>query len=97
MSQGLYRIELRPSAARDIRKLDKSTQKKVVIAIEKLAAEPRPSGVKKLAGEDKLYRIKVGKDHRVVYQIEDSRLIVLVLAAGNRKDIYRLLTSRQGG
>jgi len=97
MSQSLYKIELRPSAARDIRRLDKSTQKKVVIAIEKLAAEPRPSGVKNPAGEDKLYRIRVGKDHRVVYQIEDSRLIVLVLAPGNRKDTYRSLASRQGG
>jgi mRNA interferase RelE/StbE len=97
MSESAYKIELRPGAARDIRRLDKSTQIKIVGAIERLSAEPRPSGVKKLAGEDKLYRIKIGKDHRVVYQIEDNLLIVLVLAAGNRKDIYRSLTSRQGG
>jgi mRNA interferase RelE/StbE len=93
----VYKIEVRPSAAKEIRRLDKSTQKKVVGALEGLSAEPRPNGVKKLAGRNDLYRIKVGKDYRIVYQIEDDQLIVLVLAAGNRKDIYRSLTSRQGG
>jgi mRNA interferase RelE/StbE len=93
MSQNTYKIELRPAAVRDIRKLDKSTQKKAVAAIEMLAAEPRPSGVKKLEGKEKLYRIRVGKDYRIVYRIEDAKLIVLVLAIGNRKDIYRSLVS----
>lgn len=97
MSQGTYRVELRPAATRDIRKLDKSTQKRVVAAIEGLAAEPRPIGVKKLESEDKLYRIKVGKDHRIVYRLEDNQLLVLVLAIGNRKDVYRSLTTGRGG
>jgi mRNA interferase RelE/StbE len=97
MNQSTYKVELRPAAAREIRKLDRSTQKKVVVAIERLATEPRPSGVKKLEGEDKLYRIKVGKDHRIVYRIEDNQLIVLVVAIGNRKDIYRSLMSGRGG
>lgn len=93
MSQSTYGVELRSAAVRDIRRLDKSIQKRLVVALERLAAEPRPIGVKKLERENKLYRIKVGKDHRIVYRIEDDQLIVLVLAGGNRKDIYRSLTS----
>ena len=53
-----------------------------------LAKEPRPKGVKKLSGADDLYRIRVG-DYRVVYQIRDDRLIVLVVRIGHRKDVYR--------
>ncbi len=53
-----------------------------------LAVNPRPKGVKKLSGLDDLYRIRVG-DYRIVYQIHDDRLIVLVVRIGHRKDVYR--------
>jgi mRNA interferase RelE/StbE len=61
MSQSTYKVELRPAAARDVRKPDKTTQKKVVVAIERLATEPRPSGVKKLEGEDNSTESKLAK------------------------------------
>jgi len=53
-----------------------------------LAKEPRPKGVNRLTGAADLYRIRVG-DYRVVYQIQDNRLIVLVVRIGHRKDVYR--------
>ena len=53
-----------------------------------LGQEPRPHGVRKLSGEEELYRIRVG-DYRVIYAIEDDALIVLVVAVGDRRDIYR--------
>jgi mRNA interferase RelE/StbE len=53
-----------------------------------LGKEPRPKGVKKLAGAEDLYRIRVG-DYRVVFQIQDDRLMVLVVRIGHRKDAYR--------
>ena len=56
--------------------------------MDALAANPRPKGVKKLSGPDDLYRIRVG-DYRIVYQIHDDRLIVLVVRIGHRKDVYR--------
>ncbi len=56
--------------------------------MDALAANPRPKGVKKLTGLDNLYRIRAG-DYRIVYQIRDDRLIVLVVRIGHRKDVYR--------
>ena len=53
-----------------------------------LQYNPRPPGVKKLAGENDLYRIREG-DYRIIYTIEDKELIVLVVKIGDRKEIYR--------
>lgn len=53
-----------------------------------LADDPRPTGVVKLAGDDNLWRIRIG-NYRVVYEIYDDQLIVLVLRVAHRKDIYR--------
>jgi mRNA-degrading endonuclease RelE of RelBE toxin-antitoxin system len=52
-----------------------------------LTANPRPQGVKKLAGEDNLHRIREG-DYRIIYTIRDKELIVLVVKIGDRKEIY---------
>ncbi|MBI4859577.1 MAG: type II toxin-antitoxin system RelE/ParE family toxin [Candidatus Riflebacteria bacterium] len=56
--------------------------------IDGLSQNPRPPGVKKLAGEEHLCRIRVG-DHRVVHEIQDDRLLVLVVRIGHRRDVYR--------
>jgi mRNA interferase RelE/StbE len=53
-----------------------------------LADQPRPAGVKKLQGLEDTYRIRVG-NFRVLYQIFDVKLVVLVIDVGDRKDIYR--------
>jgi mRNA interferase RelE/StbE len=55
--------------------------------IYSLEIAPRPSGCKKLKGGEGLYRIRVG-DYRVIYEIEDAKLVVVVVKIGNRKDIY---------
>ena len=57
-------------------------------AIDGLAVDARPMGCVKLAGEPDLYRIRVG-DYRVVYQVNDKVLTVLVTSIGHRRDIYR--------
>jgi mRNA interferase RelE/StbE len=57
-------------------------------AIDELAENARPSGCVKLAGEPDLYRIRVG-DYRIIYQVNDPELTVLVLAIGHRREIYR--------
>jgi mRNA interferase RelE/StbE len=62
--------------------------KKAYTKIDALAKNPRPSGMKKLEGEDNLYRIGVG-DYHIIYQIEDDKLIVLVVKIGDRKEIYK--------
>ena len=84
----VYTVELRPSARRELLKLARHDQLRLIRAMDALAANPRPKGVKKLTGPDDLYRIRVG-DYRIVYQIHDDRLIVLVVRIGHRKDVYR--------
>lgn len=84
----MYTVELRPSARRELLKLPRPDQRRLIRAMDALADNPRPRGIKKLAGPDDLYRIRVG-DYRVVYTIQDDRLIVLVVRIGHRKDVYR--------
>ena len=57
-------------------------------AILALAENPRPPGCLKLSGEESLWRIRVG-DYRVVYQVQDAVLLVLVVKLGHRREIYR--------
>ena len=82
-----YRIEVAPAAVRQLRKLDRVAQRRVQAAIELLASKPRPSGAKKLVGGDGEWRVRTG-DYRIVYEIHDSVLLILVVAVGHRRDIY---------
>ena len=83
-----YRIAFRPAAERSFLKLSVSVRTRLQPQIEALAVEPRPPGVRKLAGSRDRWRIRVG-DFRVIYEIHDDVLLVLVLTIGHRKDVYR--------
>lgn len=83
-----YTVHFKPSADRQLQRLPLSVQKRVVGEVSALAENPRPAGVVKLVGDDNLWRIRIG-DYRVVYEIHDNRLIVLVLRVAQRKDVYR--------
>jgi mRNA interferase RelE/StbE len=82
-----YRIEVAPAALRQFRKLDRAAQRRVQAAIELLATEPRPSGAKKLVDGNGEWRVRTG-DYRIVYEIQDNVLLILVAAVGHRRDIY---------
>jgi len=84
----MYRVEFGRRAARDFRRLSTDIQRRIDSAIQGLANDPRPPGCKKLAGEDSLWRIRVG-DYRIVYQVQDDALLVIVLKVGHRREIYR--------
>ena len=83
-----YAISFRPSADRQLAKLPQDVQRRIVAVVDALADAPRPLGVVKIAGDDNLWRIRVG-DYRVVYEIHDDRLMVLVIRVAHRKDVYR--------
>jgi mRNA interferase RelE/StbE len=83
-----YSVELAPAAARQLHKLDLSARRQVQGAIELLSHEPRPSGAKRLVGGVGEWRVRTG-DYRVVYEIHDQVLLVLVVAVGHRREIYR--------
>jgi mRNA interferase RelE/StbE len=82
-----YRVELAPAALRQIRKLDPSAKRRVQAAIELLARQPRPQGATRLVGGEGEWRVRTG-DYRIIYEIQDDVLLVLVVAVGHRRDIY---------
>jgi len=84
----VYRIEISPRAAREIRALPRQLQVRISARLTALANDPRPPGTKLLSGEEGLYRIRVG-DYRVVYAVEDDVLLVLVVKVGHRRDVYQ--------
>jgi mRNA interferase RelE/StbE len=83
-----YSLRIKPSAAREIDGIGRgSDRRRVVERIERLASEPRPRGCVKLAREG-FYRVRQGR-YRIVYEVRDAELIVLVISVGDRRDVYR--------
>jgi mRNA interferase RelE/StbE len=83
-----YLVEIARSAAKDLRRIDREWIPRIVAAIETLEADPRPAGSKKLVGSDRTYRLRIG-DYRVIYDIHNDTLIVLVVRIRHRRDAYR--------
>jgi mRNA interferase RelE/StbE len=81
-----YRIELRPGAARALRKLDPAVSRRIQGAIALLAEDPRPPGARALQGRPGL-RVRVG-DYRILYTVQDDVLLIVVVRLGHRRDIY---------
>ena len=86
-----YRIEFAPKADRQFKALERSLQVRLARRINSLVENPFPQGIKKLAGEEDLYRLRVG-DYRIIYQIQEKRLVVLVVRIGHRSEVYRGLS-----
>ena len=83
----MYVVEFLPSAARALARLDRAVQLRIARRVDRLAADPRADAVK-LRAADELWRARVG-DYRILYSIEDTRLLVLVIKPGHRRDVYR--------
>lgn len=81
-----YRIELRPAAARALRKLDPQVRHRIQGAIALLAKDPRPPAARALQGRPGL-RVRVG-DYRIIYTVDKDVLLVVVVRLGHRRDIY---------
>ncbi|MBI3457305.1 MAG: type II toxin-antitoxin system RelE/ParE family toxin [Candidatus Rokubacteria bacterium] len=84
----LTTVEFKPSAAKALTGLPRADQRRIAAKIDSLTTNPRPHGVEKLEGLQELYRVRAG-DYRVVYQILDDRLLVLIVRIGHRRDVYR--------
>jgi len=82
-----YRIEFRPTALREIRKVDRSVQPRIQGAIALLALDPRPPASRPLRGRPG-YRLRVG-DYRIIYTIDDGVLLIVVVTLGHRRDVYQ--------
>lgn len=85
-----YQVSILPAALRQLAKLPRPVQKRIQEQVDTLADNPRPRGTKVLKGQQGLYRLRV-RDYRVIYQIKEERLTVLVVRIGHRREIYRRL------
>jgi mRNA interferase RelE/StbE len=84
----VYSVEWDTRAVKELEALERKDRKKILERVAKLGTTPRPLGCKKLHDKESAYRIRVG-NFRVIYQIRDSQLLVLVVKVGNRRDVYR--------
>jgi mRNA interferase RelE/StbE len=82
-----HSVEFAPLARRQMKRLPREIQMRIIERVEELASNPRPAGVKKLVSEDNLYRVRVG-EYRAVYQIRDRELVVLIVKVGHRREVY---------
>ncbi len=85
-----FTVRISKRAERELRNIDRRDRIRIAARIDQLASNPRPDDVKKLAGGEALYRIRVG-DYRILYRIEDEELLVLVVRVGARGEVYRRL------
>jgi mRNA interferase RelE/StbE len=83
-----YGIEIKRTARKRLAALAAPVAERIAEAINALASDPRPAGCRKLVGTDRVYRVRVG-DYRVVYEVYDDRLLVLVIKLGHRREVYR--------
>lgn len=84
-----YRIEIKLSARKALAALPLPAQRRVQTKIDGLATNPRPTGVKQLKGPERFLRVRVG-DYRIIYQVLERVLVVLVIRIAHRRDAYRL-------
>jgi mRNA interferase RelE/StbE len=82
-----YSLSFRASVAKDFRALPKADVKRILRRIDGLAVDPRGPGCEKLAGSG-CYRVRQGM-YRILYEIMDEVLVVMVIKVGNRRDVYR--------
>lgn len=84
----VYAVEFAPGADRGLRKLAPQIQMRLRPRIDALANNPRPPRARKLRGADELWRIRVG-EYRIVYEIRDKVLLVLIVRIAHRREAYR--------
>lgn len=82
-----YRLLIKPSAGKEIEALPKQNRRRIVAKITSLSRDPRPPGCEKLSGHDQ-YRLRQG-NYRILYEIQDLDLIVVVVKVGHRSNVYR--------
>jgi mRNA interferase RelE/StbE len=84
---GRFEVRILPSVRKDLRGFPKESVRRILSTIEELAKNPRPSGCKKLTSSN-LFRLRIGA-YRIVYEVRDAEVVIVVVKVGHRKDVYR--------
>ncbi|MFB1488531.1 MULTISPECIES: type II toxin-antitoxin system RelE/ParE family toxin [unclassified Thiocapsa] len=87
-----YSIRIKKSAQKSLARISRPYQERIIGAIRDLGTDPRPPGVKKLSGRE-AWRIRVA-DYRIIYEIQDTELVVVVVLVGHRGEIYQSKSCR---
>jgi mRNA interferase RelE/StbE len=82
-----YNVDILRSAQKRLAKVDDPIRRRIIDRIRALADDPRPAGCKKLSGRP-AWRLRIGT-YRVIYEVHDQKLLVLVVDVGHRREIYR--------
>jgi mRNA interferase RelE/StbE len=82
-----FEIRFKRSVVKELLKLSRNDNRKIMARIQGLSENPRPTGCEKLAGHES-YRVRQG-DYRIIYTIDDGRILVEVIRVGHRRDVYR--------
>ena len=82
-----FRVDLR-LVRKTLDRMEQADRKRILQTVSILETNPRPPGTRKIKGRDDVWRIRTG-DYRILYAIEDDRLVVLVLNIGHRREVYR--------
>lgn len=90
MGVGSFRLEFLPSARKALESIARPDRHRIEAKVAALAATPRPHGVEKLSGAEKLYRVRSG-DYRIVYEVRAEVLVILVVRIAHRREVYRKL------
>lgn len=83
-----YRVRFEAKAEKQLRKLDRQNQRRIILAAQLLRENPSPPKATQLVGHSDLWRVRVG-DYRIIYTVQNEDLTVLVVQPGHRRDVYR--------
>jgi mRNA interferase RelE/StbE len=84
----IYKVFISSSAEKSLKSLPSQDQRRIAAVVSSFAIEPLPIGTKKMHGFENTYRVRVG-NYRIIYEIRNKEVTVIVLKIGHRKDIYR--------
>lgn len=84
----MYKILFKKSAVKELAKLPENEQINIIQKVNALKEEPYPSGIRKLLGQDDVFRIRIG-NYRVIYIVHNNELIIEIIRIKHRKDVYR--------
>ncbi len=82
-----YSLAFKKSVAKDLRNIPRKDVKRILKCIERLREDPRAEGCIKLSGQER-YRVRQGV-YRIIYEIQDSRLIILIVKVAHRSVVYK--------
>lgn len=83
----VYEVFIEKLAQKELLNIPRNDQERIIQVIHALSENPRPHNVRKLSGRE-AWRVRVGK-YRIIYEIDDDKLTVLIVLVGHRKEIYR--------